>query len=225
MKFRRCLAFSAVAVTIAPAVLLAAPVAYATQDSAAVSAAGPGSPSLSRGGVSCGDDGTHPFDDNLRTTFSGLPTKIVAGGGFQAFRLNVANTGDRVHQRVGLDVFASQVDDENIFTDFTHVTLQFRDPATGRWTGVPLDESDENRGRLGRTRVGPGASLSFELRVAMDAEAPAGDASVLGTGVYADGGGDCVYAREAYQAFKVLKADSGPLEPGTGTGRAREGDC
>ncbi|AJE83818.1 LPXTG-motif cell wall anchor domain-containing protein [Streptomyces albus] len=193
MKLRPSLVLAAATAALAPAVLLAAP---------AASAAPTG------GQVVCKDDGSHPFDRSLRTGFSGIPAKIVAGSGFHAFTLHVENTGGRAYPQVDLRAFASQVDDDNVFTDFTHVTLQYKDRATGAWTGVPLDvdQPEEIRGRLGTTAVRPHESFSLALRVALDRTAPTSDASALSTGVYTDAEGNCVYTGEGYQAFRVQKA-------------------
>ncbi|MBH0247912.1 hypothetical protein I3W98_41935, partial [Streptomyces cavourensis] len=53
----------------------------------------------------CVDSDRPTTDKNLRTSLSGLPSKVVAGSGFHAFKLNVENKGDKVYDRVDLGLF------------------------------------------------------------------------------------------------------------------------
>ncbi|QIS75936.1 LPXTG cell wall anchor domain-containing protein [Streptomyces sp. DSM 40868] len=155
------------------------------------------------------------MDDNLRTALSGLPSKIVAGSGFHGFRLNVKNSGDRAYQRVDLGVFAAQVDEEEYFIDTSHLTLQYKDPSSGQWNDISLDENDEGAGYLGYTDVKAHESFSIDLRLAVDSSAPAGLGYALSIGMYADDEGNCVLAGDdSYYEFDILKAGTAPGEPG-----------
>ncbi|MGW1253969.1 hypothetical protein ACWD5Q_01990 [Streptomyces sp. NPDC002513] len=276
MRLRRSLALAAATAALAPAVLLAAPVAYALDDSptptagettpanetpdpgatettpaagettpaagettpaagettpaagettpaagettpASQSPSGtPSSPaastttsaSPSKGPVECNGEDLK-FDDSLKTSLSGLPSKIVAGSGFHGFKLNVKNTGSHAYQRVDLGVFAAQVDEEDFFVDTSHLTLQYKDPDTGKWTGISLDENDEGAGYLGYTGIKAKESFSIDLRLAVDAKAPAGLGFAISVGMYADDEGNCVTSSDdSYYEFEILKAGS-----------------
>ncbi|MFE2508319.1 LAETG motif-containing sortase-dependent surface protein [Streptomyces naganishii] len=280
MKLRRSLALAAATAAVTPAVLLAAPVAYATDDvtptpavsestpdeggpapaagesspgaedstpageestpaggesssassapsassspsaaaSASASATASASPSVSasasEGPVECGGD-EFKTDKNLRTSLSGLPSKIVAGSGFHGFKLNVKNTGDRAYQRVDFGVFAAQVDEEDYFIDTSHLTLQYKDPASGTWKAISLDETDEGAGYLGYTDVKAHESFSIDLRLAVDKSAPAGLGYAISIGMYADDEGNCVFSGDgSYYEFDILKAGTAPGDPG-----------
>lgn len=268
MKLRRSLALAAATAAVVPAVLLAAPIAYATEDSPSptasetapaedesappadettpaaedttpaadestpaaeesspaatesaspsVSATASASPSASAsasaspGPVECDGDEAK-IDEDLHTGLSGLPSKIVAGSGFHGFKLNVKNTGSHAYQRVDLGVFAAQVDEDDFFIDTGYLTLQFKDPATGQWTDISLDENDEGAGYLGYTDIKANESFSIDLRLAVDKQAPAGLGFAISIGMYADDEGNCVFSGDAsYYEFDILKAGSEP---------------
>ncbi|MET9974997.1 LPXTG cell wall anchor domain-containing protein [Streptomyces microflavus] len=161
-------------------------------------------------------DGTEKpkFDKNLRTTLSGLPSKVVAGSGFHGFKLNVVNKGDNSYKRVDLGVFAAQVDTETWEETTGHLTLQFKDPETGAWTDISLDEDDEASGYLGYTDVKAKESFSIDLRLSVGKKAPAGFGFALTIGLYADDKGNCVIAdSEQFYEFDVLAAGTDPGKP------------
>ncbi|MGP3981950.1 LAETG motif-containing sortase-dependent surface protein [Streptomyces sp. KR80] len=168
----------------------------------------------SEGPVECNDSDEEPqFDDNLVTGFSGLPSKIVAGSGYHNFKLNVSNTSDASYQRVDLGVFTAQLDEESWNISTSHLTLQFQNPETGAWTNISLDENDEGAGYVGYTDVRPHESFSLNLRLSVDASAPAGLGFAISIGVYANDKGDCVYSGgDSYYEFDILKAGSKPGE-------------
>ncbi len=64
-----------------------------------------------------------------------------------------------------------------------------------------------------------GASESVDLRVSIDAKAPAGDAYSFGSGAYVDNvdGRECIAEGWAQYDFAVLKAGSSNTDPGTAT--------
>lgn len=169
------------------------------------------SASASPGPVQCEDGDEPKFDENLHTSLSGLPSKIVAGSGFHGFKLNVDNTGNKAYQRVDLGVFAAQVDEDDFFIDTSYLALQFKDPATGQWTDISLDENDEGAGYLGYTDVRAKESFSIDLRLAVDKKAPTGLGFAISIGMYADDMGNCVYSGDdSYYEFDILKAGSTP---------------
>ncbi|KOV63620.1 hypothetical protein ADK64_20905 [Streptomyces sp. MMG1121] len=151
----------------------------------------------------------------MHTTVSGLPSKIVAGSGFHGFRLNVKNTGDRSYPRVDLGVFAAQVNEDDYFIDTSHLTLQYKDPSSGAWVGVSLDENDAGAGYVGYTGVKAKESFSIDMRLSVDKKAPAGLGYAISIGMYADDQGNCVFSGDdSYYEFDILKAGSAPGNPG-----------
>ncbi|MFG2881138.1 LAETG motif-containing sortase-dependent surface protein [Streptomyces sp. NPDC048297] len=279
MKLRRSLAVAAATAAITPAVLLAAPTAFADDDpsaspSASVSApaesesapsgqesspaAGESSPAAGESSPAAGEsspaasesapsnpstppsasasasesttpsaspsESTPPLecdsdepsvDEDLTTDLSGLPSKIVAGSGFHNFKLNVDNSGDRAYQRVDFGVFAAQVDESDYFIDTSHLTLQYQDPASGKWVDISLDENDEGAGYLGYTDLRAHESLTIGLRLSVDKTAPAGLGYAISIGMYTDDQGQCVYSGgDSYYEFDILKAGSAPGDPG-----------
>ncbi|GAA2260831.1 LAETG motif-containing sortase-dependent surface protein [Streptomyces atrovirens] len=155
------------------------------------------------------------FDDDLRTGLSGLPSKIVAGSGFHGFELNVDNKGSHAYQRVDLGVFAAQVDENDFFVDTGYLTLQYKDPATGTWTDISLDEEDEGAGYLGYTDIKAKESFSIDLRLSVDKKAPSGLGFALSIGMYADDEGNCVYSGDdGYYEFDILAVGSAPADTG-----------
>ncbi|WP_234375800.1 LAETG motif-containing sortase-dependent surface protein [Streptomyces sp. CB01373] len=163
----------------------------------------------------CKDTDDLKFDKNLHTSLSGLPSKIVAGSGFHNFKLNVKNSGKNAYKRVDLGVFAAQIDEKNFEFNTSYLTLQFKDPATGKWVDISLDERDEGAGYLGYTDVQAKESFSIDLRLSIGNKAPAGMGFAISIGMYADDKGNCVYSsdNDSYQ-FDVLAAGSKQGNPG-----------
>ncbi|MFG3552567.1 LPXTG cell wall anchor domain-containing protein [Streptomyces sp. NPDC047725] len=178
-----------------------------TAPSASASSAAPGP-------VECSDEDM-TFDDDLHTGLSGLPSKIVAGSGFHGFKLNVDNKGSHAYQRVDLGVFAAQVDENDFFVDTGYLTLQYKDPATGTWTDISLDEEDEGAGYLGYTDIRAKESFSIDLRLSIGKKAPSGLGFAISIGMYADDEGNCVYSGDdGYYEFDILAAGSAPTDTG-----------
>ncbi|MEV1044842.1 LPXTG cell wall anchor domain-containing protein [Streptomyces sp. NPDC049916] len=189
----------------------------APSPSATTSATSPApSPSSTSPEDICDGDEDPDVDENLRTSLSGLPSKIVAGSGFHAFKLNVTNKGDQAYDRVDVGVFAAKIDDKTWNDSSGQLTLQFKDPETGAWTDIVLDEENEASGYLGYTAVRAKESFSVDLRVSVDKKSPAGSAFVLTAAVYADADGGCTLADSAgFYEFAVLAAGAeadGPNE-------------
>ncbi|WP_031044656.1 hypothetical protein [Streptomyces sp. NRRL F-5650] len=191
------------------------PAAPGTSPSATVSASPSASASAPASGpAECGEEDA-TFDDDLRTGLSGLPSKIVAGSGFHNFKLTVDNRGGRAYHRVDLGVFAAQINEDDFFVDTGHLTLQYKDPATGTWTGISLAQGDEGAGYLGYTDVRAKESFSVDLRLAVDEKAPSGLGFAISIGVYADDEGNCVFSGDdGYYEFDILAAGTTPAGGG-----------
>ncbi|MFF3764653.1 LAETG motif-containing sortase-dependent surface protein [Streptomyces sp. NPDC001922] len=165
------------------------------------------------GPLECDESDEPQIDDSLVTGFSGLPSKIVAGSGFHRFRLDVSNASDSAYQRVDLGVFAAQIDEDTWGVGSGHLTLQYRDPESGAWQNISLNENDEGAGYVGYTDVRPHESFSVDLRLSVDASAPAGLGFAISIGAYANDKGECVYASgKSYYEFDILAAGSKPGE-------------
>ncbi|MYZ10332.1 LPXTG cell wall anchor domain-containing protein [Streptomyces sp. SID2999] len=158
------------------------------------------------------------MDDDLTTSLSGLPSKIVAGSGFHGFKLNVKNSGKHTYKRVDLGVFAAAMGEED-FSDATrYLTLQYQDPTSGKWNDISVDLDDEAAGYLGYTDVQAKESFSIDLRLSVDKKAPAGAGFAISIGSYVDDEGNCVYASDddIYE-FDILAAGTtpGPVDDST----------
>ncbi|MDX3404568.1 LPXTG cell wall anchor domain-containing protein [Streptomyces sp. ME01-18h] len=189
------------------------PAAPGASPSATVSTA-PSASAPATDAVECSDEDM-TFDDDLHTGLSGLPSKIVAGSGFHSFKLNVDNKGSHAYQRVDLGVFAAQINENDFFVDTGHLTLQYKDPATGTWTDISLDDEDEGAGYLGYTDIKAKEYFSIDLRLAVDKKAPSGLGFAISIGMYADDEGNCVYSGDdSYYDFDILAAGSTPTDTG-----------
>ncbi|WP_334664735.1 LPXTG cell wall anchor domain-containing protein, partial [Streptomyces cyaneofuscatus] len=171
-------------------------------------------PSVTSPSDICQDTEDERTDENLRTSLSGLPSEVVAGSGFHAFKLNVENKGDKAYKRVDLGLVAAQVDDDNWLPNTDHLTLQFKDPETGAWSDISLDQDDEVIGYIGYTDIRAKESFSIDLRLSVDKKAPEGYGFAIIIGLYADEEGNCVYPEgEQFYEFDVLAAGTDAGEP------------
>ncbi|MFD3649317.1 LPXTG cell wall anchor domain-containing protein [Streptomyces cyaneofuscatus] len=171
-------------------------------------------PSVTSPSDICQDTEDLRTDENLRTSLSGLPSEIVAGSGFHGFKLNVENKGDKAYKRVDLGLVAAQVDDDNWLPNTEHLTLQFKDPETGAWSDISLDQDDEVIGYIGYTDIRAKESFSIDLRLSVDKKAPEGYGFAIIIGLYADEEGNCVYPEgEQFYEFDVLAAGTDAGEP------------
>ncbi|MEU0356061.1 hypothetical protein, partial [Streptomyces cyaneofuscatus] len=171
-------------------------------------------PSVTSPSDICQDTEDERTDENLRTSLSGLPSEVVAGSGFHAFELNVENKGDKAYKRVDLGLVAAQIDDDNWLPNTDHLTLQFKDPETGAWSDISLDQNDEVIGYIGYTDIRAKESFSIDLRLSVDKKAPEGYGFAIIIGLYADEEGNCVYPEgEQFYEFDVLAAGTDAGEP------------
>ncbi|MGW2763420.1 LAETG motif-containing sortase-dependent surface protein [Streptomyces sp. NPDC001275] len=172
------------------------------------------SPSETPGPQACKEGKEQKQDKNLRTSLTGLPSKVVAGSGFHNFKLNVTNSGDNSYKRVDMGVFAALVGEKEFTDESSHLTLQFKDPVTGTWENISLDEKDDAIGYVGYTDVKPKESFSIDLRLNVDKKAPAGMGVAISIGMYADDKGNCVYASDDdFYLFDVLAAGTSAGKP------------
>ncbi|MFI1730609.1 LAETG motif-containing sortase-dependent surface protein [Streptomyces acidicola] len=162
-------------------------------------------------------------DAKVSAQVKGLPGKIVAGSGAHSFQLVVTN--DSSVDINGVAFYAEienyELDEDKFLSPY--IDLEFKNPEDGKWTRIGNDEwagdyfayVDELKAK---------ASQKFDLRVSIDAKAPAGDAWSFGSGAYLDkvDDQDCIAEGWAQYDFEVLKAGSenpnpgeaGPSDPG-----------
>ncbi|MFJ6561426.1 LAETG motif-containing sortase-dependent surface protein [Streptomyces sp. NPDC091412] len=172
------------------------------------------SPSETPGPQACKEGKEQKQDKNLRTSLTGLPSKVVAGSGFHNFKLNVTNSGDNSYKRVDMGVFAALVGEKEFTDESSHLTLQFKDPVTGTWENISLDERDDAIGYVGYTDVKPKESFTIDLRLNVDKKAPAGMGVAISIGMYADDKGNCVFATDDdFYLFDVLAAGTSAGKP------------
>jgi hypothetical protein len=155
----------------------------------------------------------------------GLPGKIVAGDGFHQFNLVVTNKS-----KVDIkDVYFYAEVENYEFQDQTkflsqYVDLEFKNPQNGSWDRIGTKQwAGDVFFRAENMKAG--ASQSIDLRVSIDAKAPAGDAYSFGSGAYLDNvnGQSCVAEGYAVYDFQLLKAGSTNPNPGTATPSHRGG--
>ncbi|GAB2861467.1 hypothetical protein GCM10027074_30800 [Streptomyces deserti] len=157
-------------------------------------------------------------DAKVSADIKGLPGKIVAGDGYHNFKLVVTNESDTDVKGVAFyaEVENYELEDESKFLS-PYVDLEFKNPQTGSW-----DEIRDPNGYAGdyffyMEELKSKAGKTVDLRVSIDAKAPAGDAYSFGSGAYLDNvnGQDCVAEGWAWYDFQVLKAGSTNPDPGT----------
>lgn len=154
-------------------------------------------------------------DAKVSAQVKGLPGKIVAGSGRHSFQLIVTNDSDVDISGVAFyaEIENYEPDEEKFLSPY--VDLEFKNPEDGKWTRIGDDEwagdyfsyVDELKAK---------ASEKFDLRVSIDAKAPAGDAWSFGSGAYLDkvDDQDCIAQGWAQYDFEVLKAGSDNPDPG-----------
>ncbi|MFE9646945.1 LAETG motif-containing sortase-dependent surface protein [Streptomyces sp. NPDC006365] len=167
--------------------------------------------------------------DTVVTSISGLPGKIAAGSGFHGFTINAANKSDFDVKKISLfaEVENYELDENKYLSPF--VTLQYKSKLDGTWKN--LGDADWAGGFFSTSDVlKSGESISYEMRVSIAKNAPAGDAYSFAAGVYVDNvkGKDCVAGSEADYDFVVLAAgvsnpDPGIAKPGDGEGKPADG--
>ncbi|MFF6993709.1 LPXTG cell wall anchor domain-containing protein [Streptomyces sp. NPDC008313] len=161
-----------------------------------------------------GDYGSAKVSADLK----GLPGKIVAGDGYHSFKLVVTNESKADVQDVA---FYAEVENYELDVDkflSQYVDLEFKNPESGKWERIGTDEWAGDYFFFVDTLEAK-ASEKVDLRVSIDAKAPAGDAYSFGSGAYLDNvkGQDCIAEGWAQYDFEVLKAGSANPEPGDAT--------
>ncbi|WP_107421200.1 LAETG motif-containing sortase-dependent surface protein, partial [Streptomyces angustmyceticus] len=154
-------------------------------------------------------------DAAIKVTVAGLPSKLVAGGGWQGFRVHLANTTDRTLDEVYPVLYA--VPTGNIDHPRSQLDLEYRNPDTGTWTS--FDEWTDGE-YFGWFRLDAHQTAELELRIRADKGATAGDGFALVAGDYQNEDGSCGWSEEQWYDFTILPAGSKPGKiPPAGPGK------
>ncbi|MFJ3665517.1 LPXTG cell wall anchor domain-containing protein [Streptomyces sp. NPDC090106] len=157
-------------------------------------------------------------DAKVSADIKGLPGKIVAGDGFHGFELVVTNDSGTTVDGVAFyaEIENYELDEAKFLSPY--VDLEFKNPETGTWDRIGSDDwAGDYFFYVDELKAGK--SKTVDLRVGIDAKAPAGDAYSFGSGAYLDNvdGQDCIAEGWAQYDFEVLKAGSENPDPGTAT--------
>ncbi|MFF4273031.1 hypothetical protein [Streptomyces sp. NPDC001536] len=155
----------------------------------------------------------------MSADITGLPGKIVAGDGFHNFQLVVTN-----ESKTDLNGVTFYAEIENYELDAAkflspYVDLEFKNPDTGSWDNIRDEDGYAGDEFFTAEQLKAKASESIDLRVSIDAKAPADDAYSFGSGTYHDtvDGQDCIAGGWVQYDFEVLKAGSDNTDPGIAT--------
>ncbi|MFD9221281.1 LPXTG cell wall anchor domain-containing protein [Streptomyces sp. NPDC060064] len=141
---------------------------------------------------------------------AGFPNKIVAGGGWKKFSLDVKNNSKEKIENFGLFTFASYEDDliggeqDRLIEKYAH--FEYFDKSSGEWKAGGNLSGMNNGFYFDVIDLKKAEKRSIKLRVRIDKAAPAGKGIALAAGGY-DKGDDCFEDSEFYE-FDVLKAGS-----------------
>ncbi|MDN3248508.1 LAETG motif-containing sortase-dependent surface protein [Streptomyces sp. ZSW22] len=147
----------------------------------------------------------------------GLPGKIVAGDGYHPFELVVTNESKTDVKEVAFyaEVENYEFEDESKFLS-SYVDLEFKNPETGAWDRVGDDDWAGDYFFF-MEKLKAKATQTVDMRLSVDAKAPAGDAYSFAFGAYLDDidGQECIAAGWSQYDFQILASGSGNPNPGT----------
>ena len=201
----------------------------ATASASSSSTSSPASPSASQSGPAdiCIDengDDVSELSADLTSGLTGLPERIVAGGGWTGFRYNVANHGDRAIADI-TPLIGVAAEGWNGKDYSGKITVQVLDKASGSWREVAGAAGEG--GTFTAFSLEPGASASYQLRLKVDGKVPDSIGITAGFAQYADDAG-CWIADDPngwIYAFAILApgSDAGnPSDAKPQTGGAKE---
>ncbi|MGW7635874.1 LAETG motif-containing sortase-dependent surface protein [Streptomyces decoyicus] len=160
---------------------------------------GPGEP---------GDEPDCTVDDAaIKVTVAGLPSELVAGGGWKGFSVHLANTTDHTLDEVYPVIYA--VPTGNFEHPTSQLDLEYQNPDTGKWTS--FDEWTDGQ-YFGWFRLDAHRTAQLKLRIRADRGAAAGDGFALVAGDYQNKDGSCGWSEEQWYDFTILPAGSKPGE-------------
>ncbi|PJE94748.1 hypothetical protein CUT44_26675 [Streptomyces carminius] len=142
----------------------------------------------------------------------------MAGSGWHNFEFTVKNGSKKTLKNVYVEAFTEYTEDDDknpLALDLTE--LQYKNPENGKWTDSYQAVYEDENGEAVVTgtfvglidQIDPKASVEMQLRVRIDAAAPAGSSLAVTNAVYAGKGKTCRGNGDAYE-FTVAKAGSKP---------------
>ncbi|MGW6487523.1 LAETG motif-containing sortase-dependent surface protein [Streptomyces sp. NPDC055056] len=173
------------------------------------------SPSASTPADICVDENGEDVSElsaDLTSSLTGLPQRIVAGGGWTAFKYNVSNHGDRAIADITplIGVAAAGWDGR----DYSgKITVQVLDKASGSWKEVAGAAGEG--GTFTPFSLNAGASTSYQLRLSVSGKVPDAVGITAGFAQYADEAG-CWIADDPngwIYEFAILAAGSDAGDP------------
>lgn len=146
----------------------------------------------------------------LQLDINGLPGKIVAGSGWHNFQMTASNPTDEALGEVRWIAFVDNYTDSDNEKDWLsqYVDLQYLNQDTKTWK--PISDFEF----MGKTELGAQDVVDIQLRLNIDAKAPAGDSFALGFGAYLDSDEECYRQSMAAWDFTVLAPGSDNPNPG-----------
>ncbi|MGV9316322.1 LPXTG cell wall anchor domain-containing protein [Streptomyces sp. NPDC003691] len=160
---------------------------------------------------------TETESKDLKTTLRGLPSKVVAGSGWQNFTYRVANDSDRALESVTTYLLVEAYTGDDFDEIIKYVTLQAK--YGGTWQDVDIDAA-----YLGDTdQLKAGEYAELELRLKVDGKAPAGTAFLMTLGVQYDEKNNCIIGLPMDYEFAILAAGSKPGGGGDAEGKPGKG--
>ncbi|MFG2440107.1 LAETG motif-containing sortase-dependent surface protein [Streptomyces sp. NPDC048508] len=173
------------------------------------------SPSASTPADVCVDENGEDVSElsaDLTSSLTGLPQRIVAGGGWTTFKYNVSNHGDRAIADITplIGVAAAGWDGR----DYSgKITVQVLDKASGSWKEVAGAAGEG--GTFTPFSLNAGASTSYQLRLSVSGKVPDAVGITAGFAQYADDAG-CWIADDPngwIYEFAILAAGSDAGDP------------
>lgn len=270
MKLRRVMAAAAVTAVIAPAALLSATAAYATEEtpgatpsasettpetgtptptapettpetgtptpSASETTPETGTPTPTASETTPGatptatesetvspspdpDECTTVTDGaSIETTLTGLPSKIVAGSGWHNFTYEATNTSDQEMHAIQAYVDVIGIDGADLEVISKYLSVEWK--SESGWESIA-----DTTGYFGTAeKVAAGETITAELRVKVDAKAPAGYGYAFSSGVYVSEDGDCEFSEDMMFEFDILAAGSKPGKVPPAKGKPGKGN-
>ncbi|GAA4904516.1 LAETG motif-containing sortase-dependent surface protein [Streptomyces coeruleoprunus] len=161
------------------------------------------SPSASEPAEVCED-----FKDNegVYTELRGLPSKVVAGSGWKNFTFRVTNKTNKTFDSVEAYIMAEAVDGKDFEDISQFITLQVQLEEDGPWQSI-----DDVEGYFGTTgSLQPKKFAEAQMRLKVDAKAPAGYGAAFTLGVHISKDSVCEYGEMNTYEFEILAAGSKP---------------
>ncbi|MFJ8106892.1 LPXTG cell wall anchor domain-containing protein [Streptomyces sp. NPDC096132] len=167
------------------------------------------------------------WDDDLSATIKGLPSKIVAGSGWHGFKYTVENNTGTDLKNVYMATYL-EYEDEDVDDWLSDGLAVIQVKEDGKWTNAYQESFEDGAGgsvNISSSFVGlldeleKDTSATFDLRVKVEASAPAGSSVALSEAVYAGENADCHLGGAVYDV-QILAAgsDSGGSDDATPNG-------